>query len=164
MLSSPVAATMAAILGGISVRDLDATVRLRMPSVSGTGSLYAYLLLRRASSSSNMRVGVYRTPEGKIFIRGQDASARYLFSDVATGLTMAGSEALRLRVLVTGSSPTTIRVRVWKATDAEPSAWAVSTTTSASGIQGPGSVGVRTINYSNATRSVSFDDFVVRAA
>jgi hypothetical protein len=163
LLSSPMTVSMAAILG-VLVRDVDATVTLSMPDVSGSGNLYGYMLLRRASSSSNMRVGLYLTPAGDIVIRGQDAAGQYLFPDVATGLTSAGGEALRLRVLVTGSSPTTIRVRAWKASASEPSAWAVTSTSSLSGIQGAGAIGLRTINYSSAGRSVVFDDLLVRAA
>jgi hypothetical protein len=155
--------TMAAVLDGISLRDLDATVTLRLPNVTG-GNAYGYVLLRRASSASNMRIGLYVTPSGAVFIRGQDAGGTSLFSDVPTGLIVSGGEALRLRVVATGSNPTTIKARVWKAAGSEPSTWAVNATTRLSGVQGPGLVGVRTINYSGAAVDFVFDDLVVRAA
>ena len=155
--------SFAAILGSVSVRDVDAAVTITLPDIDGGGNLYSYLLLRRSGSSANIRVGLYVTPSGAVTIRGQDSTGSYLFPDVPTGLTVTGSEQLRLRVVVTGSTPTTVRARVWRAGGPEPSAWATSATTNRSGIQGAGAVGVRTINLSGSRETVSFDDLLVKS-
>jgi hypothetical protein len=61
----------------------------------------------------------------------------------------AGSQ-LEVRLQVTGTGPTTIRMKVWPAGTAEPADWQRSTTDSTAVMQAAGSVGV-TAYLSSAT-------------
>lgn len=70
---------------------------------------------------------------------------------------------LNIRVQATGTSPTTLRAKAWKSTQAEPASWQVSTTDSTAGLQAAGGVGVATFLSSTSTvfPTVSLDDLVV---
>jgi N-acetylneuraminic acid mutarotase len=145
-------------LGGVSLRDVDAQVAVTFPQApSGSGSPFAYLLLRRQSGGAYDRVGLYVTSGGKVFIRGETETGADLFPDVDTGLSFAAGDTFLLRVQAQGTNPTAIRARAWKAGTAEPSTWAVSTTTTA-GPQAAGSVGVRTVNTNATSTTIAFDD------
>ncbi|MDO8122556.1 RHS repeat-associated core domain-containing protein [Isoptericola sp. b490] len=74
---------------------------------------------------------------------------------------MAGGDRLRVRVQVEGASPTTIRAKVWKVGDGEPSTWQVQTTDATSGLQTTGTVGFTayaSASASNTPITVTFDD------
>ena len=76
---------------------------------------------------------------------------------------MAGAP-VRVRVQVIGSSPTTVRAKVWSAAGAEPAAWAASVTDATAGLQTSGSVGFNTYlssSSTNAPLAVRFDDLTV---
>ncbi|GMA86183.1 hypothetical protein GCM10025868_14330 [Angustibacter aerolatus] len=67
---------------------------------------------------------------------------------------------------MTGTSPTTLRARVWRAGATEPTTWAVSGTDATAGLQAAGGVGVLTYLSSattNAPVTLSVDDLRVTA-
>jgi hypothetical protein len=57
------------------------------------------------------------------------------------GVTYTAGAKLRVRVEASGTSPTTVRAKVWPSSGAEPSAWLNTATDSTSGLQTAGSVG-----------------------
>ena len=59
--------------------------------------------------------------------------------------------ALAVRLEVTGTSPTTVRWKVWRAGAAEPAAWTVTATDTTAGLQQAGHVGVRSYLSGSAT-------------
>jgi hypothetical protein len=80
------------------------------------------------------------------------------------GLTQSAGEPIWLRVEITGSSPTTIRVKAWADGDAEPGSWDFTATNSSAAVQTTGGVGLRAYlagSVSNAPVISSFDDFSV---
>jgi hypothetical protein len=70
-----------------------------------------------------------------------------------TGLTHAAGDTIHLRLQTVGSSPTTVRAKVWKAGTAEPAGWQVSTTDNTGGLQVAGSVGLSPYLSSGATNA-----------
>jgi len=83
------------------------------------------------------------------------------------GLTYAAGAELAVRAQATGTSPTTVRAKVWKRGDPEPSGWLVSTTDATPGLQQSGSVGIQsylTGTATNAPISAAFDDLRVSRA
>jgi hypothetical protein len=81
------------------------------------------------------------------------------------GLTYVAGLSLSVRVQVFGTSPTTLRARVWRTGQVEPSSWQVSGTDGSAGLQAGGAVG--TIAYlsgavSNAPVNVSVTSFTAR--
>ena len=149
----------AAHLGQVSVRDVDLRVALTFPDApTASGNFFGYLLLRRQANGSNYRVGLYVTPGGKVFIRGQTNAGANLFPDVDTGLSFAAGDTFLLRVQAEGASPTTIRARAWEQGTAEPASWQATATDTTAGLQQAGSVGIRTVNLSSTATTLRFDD------
>jgi hypothetical protein len=69
---------------------------------------------------------------------------------------------LQLRMQVSGTSPTTLRGKVWRAGQAEPAAWLLTATDSTPVLQAAGAVGL--LGYlaatsTNAPLVARFDDF-----
>ncbi len=133
------------------------------------GSWYAYLVIRRNGNDA------YRP---KIFV-GSDGSVR-VHSGVVTdniesslgaavvvpGLTFQPGAWIWLRTQVSGSDPTTIKVKAWAAGQPEPSGWQFTATDSASTLQSPGAVGMRAYLGSQVTNApivVKVDDLEVDA-
>ena len=81
-------------------------------------------------------------------------------ADVAGAELRAGTK-LSLRLQVTGTSPTTIRAKVWADGTTEPATWQLSTTDSTAALQVPGSIGLHSYlsgSSTNVPSYVSFDD------
>ena len=79
------------------------------------------------------------------------------------GLTPAAGTFMWLRAQVTGTNPTTIKVRAWRDGDPEPSTWQFTATNSLAALQAAGGVGLASYIGSGTTNvpvTVSFDDFV----
>ena len=78
-----------------------------------------------------------------------------------SGLTVAAGDKLNVKVQATGTSPTTLRAKVWKVGTAEPAAWGASTTDTTAALQGAGSIGFEAYlsgSATNAPQVASFDD------
>jgi len=148
-------------LAAVSERDLDAQVEVTFPSAVSSGGVWAYLVLRRQSNGggANDRIGLFVDSRNKLFIRGQTRSATALFADFDTGLAFTSGNSFVLRVQLQGASPTTIRVKAWRLGTSEPAAWSLTTTTS-SGPQTAGSLGIRTVNTSTTTSTLPFDNLL----
>jgi hypothetical protein len=83
---------------------------------------------------------------------------------VVAGLTRTPTTTLLLRTEVTGANPTTIRIRTWPSTQAEPTTWNVTTTDATVGLQAAGGVGLRAYLASGTTNApvlLTVDDYRV---
>jgi PKD repeat protein len=81
-----------------------------------------------------------------------------------TGLSYTAGSVLQLRLQVFGTSPTTVRARVWASGQTEPSAWQASATDSTAALQTTGSVGLRSYISGTATTvpvTTRFSGFLV---
>lgn len=109
----------------------------RRPS---TGTLTVSLVGRQVGSStyagalsvtSSGKATVKVTRDGKQIGKSYQLSGKY-----------KAGQKLHLRVSVSGTKPTEIKIRVWASGKKEPSKWQVVTTDSTAKLQAPGSVGV----------------------
>ena len=66
---------------------------------------------------------------------------------------------------MTGTSPTTVRAKIWRTGQAEPTAWLSSVTDSTAGLQVAGAIGLQSSLSSAATSTVvtRFDNFSATA-
>jgi PKD repeat protein len=81
-----------------------------------------------------------------------------------TGLSYTPGTVLQVRLQVFGTSPTTVRAKVWASAQTEPSSWQASTTDATAALQTNGSVGLRTYLSGVATDTpltVRFSGFLV---
>jgi PKD repeat protein len=89
------------------------------------------------------------------------ASETSLQTRTVTGLTYQPGMVLQARVQAFGTSPTTLRAKVWRSGTPEPAAWTASVTDTTAALQAPGAVGLRTYLSSSATNApvvASFDN------
>ena len=73
------------------------------------------------------------------------------------GITATAGLPIRLRFEVEGTSPTTLRAKVWPADATEPAAWSVTTTDTTAGLQTPGQRGLDLYTSSSATAARGAD-------
>jgi hypothetical protein len=80
------------------------------------------------------------------------------------GLSYTANSWLRFRARLSGTGPTTIRVRAWADGQAEPSTWNFTATNNAGSLQSAGSLGLRVYasrSLTNAPVRFDFDDYLV---
>ena len=152
-----------AYLNSVSSTDTDLTADFSIDKV-GTGNTGTQIALVARGNASN----AYR---GKVAISSTGAVTAYLTKVVSgaestviqttvTGMTYAAGDTLHLRMQAIGSGRT-LKFKVWKGSDAEPSAWRLSTTDSTAAVQSASGVGVWTYlsgAATNAPVTVSVDN------
>jgi PKD repeat protein len=114
----------------------------------------------RVLSTGGVRVGLSRA-------NAAGAQTVIQPETLVAGLTVAAGDQLRARVQVTGTGPTTLRIKVWKVGSAEPASWQLTGTDTTAGLQAAGSIGIHSYlsgSTTNAPITGSFDDLIGRAA
>jgi len=161
----------AAYLNGASAPAADAFVTLSIDKPATGSGLYASVIARRVVGQGDYRAKTRFQSNGTVAVSLQRVSAAgaetaLQAEALVPGLTYAVGEALDIRVQVTGSSPSTVRVKVWKHGSPEPSAWLRTATDSTPGLQGSGGVGIYSYlssSAANAPVKLRVDDLVVIA-
>lgn len=137
----------------------------------GTGNgVYLFAEGRRVSGAGDYRLQVRLRPDGLVgasILRTDAAGAQTVITPEATvpAYRFVAGDRLNVRLQVTGTSPTTVRAKVWPAAATEPATWLASGTDATAGLQVSGSIGFVTFlsgTGTNAPVAVSFDDLYVR--
>ncbi len=148
--------TAASYLGSVASSDTDLRVDVALSRAAGKGAgVMASVLARDVVGVGDYRSRLVVTTSGAVELRISRGSTT--LRSVVTGLTYAAGSKMTVRTQVTGTSPTTIRAKVWKAGTTEPTAWQVSTTDSTAGLQTKGRVSLSTYQSgSTAAITASF--------
>jgi PKD repeat protein len=141
----------------------------KLPTGSGSSVYHSSLVRRidgnnyyrgmvRVLSTGVVRASLHRMVGGTGLQLGDEVSV--------PGVTYARGDVLKVRVQATGTSPTALRLRVWKAGTPEPTTWLLSTTDASAALQAPGRVGM--ISYlpssvTNAPIQATYDNLQVTA-
>ena len=83
-------------------------------------------------------------PSARPFSSGGDAGTPVAIATAVTPpttVTYSAGSQLNVRMQVTGTNPTTVRLKVWPATQPEPTAWLSTATDTFAALQNPGAVG-----------------------
>ncbi len=154
-----------ATLAAVSTLDVDAQVSASLDRAT-TGAGNDLILVGRVTGTGNE----YRA-QAKVLSTGvvQLALRRFVGGTATSlaqvdvpGVTYAPGMRLRIRMQAAGSSPTTLRAKVWPDGQAEPGGWQLQTTDATAALQAPGGVGLATYVSASATDApvtASFDDF-----
>ncbi|GHE26007.1 hypothetical protein GCM10017673_29500 [Streptosporangium violaceochromogenes] len=134
------------------------------------GGIYVSAVGRRVPTVGSYRAHVSLRPNGKVLFQLIRSEAGRSEIDLAQplrvpGLTAGAGIAMRVRIQVTGASPTTIRGKVWAIGAPEPD-WLLSVTDATSGLQVPGRAGILTFLSRTATDTpvtVTVDDLALTA-
>jgi PKD repeat protein len=165
-LPSPNSAT-AASLNSVSTTSANMLTSFSlntMPTGSGT---YLYFVGRRIGLSE-LRVRVRMYADGRIALGSNvvnNNSSGAITDVIVPGLTYTAGTVMNLRLVVTGTSPTTMTAKIWPAGGTEPAADQLSVTNTTASLQGAGAVGVlaRLPGDTTSAITVSIPDFVVTA-
>ncbi len=147
--------TRTATLDRVSTRDQDLRVTVTPQKKATGGGTYVTLIGRKIGRES------YRTT----LVLKRDRSATLGISKVGrgetrisprkpvSGFTFTAGDRLNMRFQVTGSSPTTLKTKVWKVGTTEPTGWTATATDRTAALQAAGGVGVATYVSSAATNA-----------
>ncbi|MGP7960308.1 LamG-like jellyroll fold domain-containing protein [Sanguibacter sp. A247] len=160
-------ATRTARVAALDVRDVDAEVVVGA-DVRGAGTGFWTLAARTTGSTgyvARLRVGTDDSLQ--LHVGRGVQSITPLAGGVVAGLTFDPETRYRMRLRVTGESPTTIRAKVWAEGTDEPGAWRATTTDSTGDLQSAGGVGLQAYVGGAAgspTVTVAWDELDVRSA
>ncbi|GEA88977.1 metallophosphoesterase [Cellulomonas cellasea] len=153
----------------VSSASTDLTLTAATDRAPTGGGLYLSVDGRRVPGVGGYRAKVHVGSSGAVSVgltRTAGSSETALApSTVVPGLTHVVGQRLQVRVQVTGTSPTTVRARVWRAGDPEPSAWQLTATDATAGLQAAGEIGAYLYLSSSATGTplvAQLDDVVAR--
>ena len=157
-------------LNSVSSNDTDAAISVSFDKPATGGGIDLSLVARRVSGAGDYRGKVRLLSGGGVRVGLSRANATgaqsvIVAESVVPGLSYAPGEQLRVRTQVTGTAPTTLRIKVWKVGQSEPAAWQLTGTDTTTGLQVAGSVGVLPYlsgSVTNAPVVASFDDLLAR--
>ncbi|WP_150307656.1 PKD domain-containing protein [Planctomonas psychrotolerans] len=152
-------------LPGVTSTDSDVRATFAITPMNVGGSVFASVIGRRVGSE-DYRTRAVIAPNGSISLRIFRGGTT-LDSRTVSGVTYSAGDRMRLRIETTGTSPTTIRAKIWKVGTPEPTTWQVETTDSTAALQTAGHTGVSSYIGSGMTSlplTVSWDDFTATTA
>jgi len=142
-ITVPLGNTRTASLNAISATSTDTTVDVAVnrPEV---GSTYSSVIGRRVNATDDYRVKLRFFANGDLnatLVRNIGGVETTLAGGRVTGLVYNSNDVLHVRLQVTGTAPTLLKAKVWRATDTEPATWNAQTSDSTAGLQVAGGVG-----------------------
>lgn len=134
-----------AYLGKIKQVSSDLRVSFAIEALPRGGPLYVYVFGRRVADYSAYAAVLYIDPRGRVrlslsaYLDSQDGLN---ISDLVWPTVIGAGETLHVRVQTFRVNPTQLRVKVWRADEAEPVDWAIEMLDKKSpGLQRPGAIG-----------------------
>ncbi|MGI9821985.1 LamG-like jellyroll fold domain-containing protein [Agromyces sp. Marseille-Q5079] len=161
-LHAATGSTRRALLGGISQTGSVTQVAVTVDKDVAVGQVVAGAVGRQVGTDF-YQGRIRLQPGGSVGLQLLRGSSVILSNTTIGGLTFAAGDTLLIKVSVTGTNPTTIAGKIWKAGTTEPAAWQATTTDATAAMQAAGSIGVESYISSSATNipiTVRFDDFV----
>jgi PKD repeat protein len=158
-----------AYLRGATATEVDARVSLGVNKILTGSGLYVSLVGRSVTGAGDYRAVVRFMADRRVTVRlgrANAAGAETIIGPetVVAGLTYATTDRLIMRMQVTGSAPTTLRVKVWKVGTTEPAGWNLTATDATANLQASGSTGLVTYLSGSATNApvvLAVDDYLV---
>ena len=134
-----------ASMSGVNSTDNEFRATVTTDRAPTGGGQYVSLVGRRVSSTLDYRAKVRFASTGAVAVwltRNQSGVETVLSSVTVPGLNFAAGDLMQTRLQTYGTSPTTVRVKIWKAGTTEPAAWLLTSTDSTTALQAPGSIGL----------------------
>jgi PKD repeat protein len=144
-----------AFLPGVSSSDTDLRGTFSFDKDNGpTGSTTAGFIVRGGYTDA-YRAKFRVDTGGKVVISLTRlvAKSEQAMHSVATDLIYNAGDRYQVRVQAFGTTPTTIRAKIWKDGTTEPTAWRATATDSTASLQAPGGVGIFASLASNSTNA-----------
>ena len=155
-----------ATLPGVSAADTETKVSVSMDKASTGGGQYISVIGRSVSGVGDYRAKVRVLSTGAVslsLVKMIGTTETALTTVTVPGLTYVAGDTMNIRLQVVGTSPTTVKAKVWKSTAAEPGGWTSSTGDTTSELQTAGAVGLYSFLSGSATNApvvVTYDNFM----
>jgi hypothetical protein len=158
-------------LGATTRTSTDLRVTLSLDKRPTGNGAYLDVVGRRVATNLEYRARLVLGPTGRITaqlttLRGTTTPVGLSTTVVLpTTTTYNAGSRLHVRLQVTGTSPTTLRLKVWAAGQTEPTAWLTTATDTAAALQNPGAVGITAYISGSATNLpvvIRVDDLTAR--
>lgn len=168
MLISTANWTRSAYLFNVSAQDVEVTFRGMVDKPAEGGAQILYFVVRHINTNTHY-LGRIRLPvDNTVRIQSTaevNGTQTHLGGEkTISGVSYSPGSYLQMRGQVTGTNPTTIRLKVWVDGQPEPATWQYTVTDSTPALQVPGAVGLRSY-LGNATTNMpvlfSFNNFKV---
>jgi PKD repeat protein len=152
-----------AMLNSVSAADVDLTGIVSSDKTTTVGHIVAGLIARQVNATDYYQARARLLPGGSVALQLTRGSTAVLLGDLTIpGLSYAAGDQLNLRLQVSGTSPTTLRAKLWRVGTTEPAGWQLTVTDSTATLQNPGAVGFESYvsgSATNAPVTVRLDDF-----
>ena len=161
--------TNTALLNAVSTNSADLRLALGTDKPATGSGLYLSAIARSVPGAGQYRAKAILTANGQValqLVRTSASGAETVIRAAVTvpGVSYAIGDRLEMRVQATGTSPTTVRAKVWERGTSEPAAWQASVTDATANLQAAGGVGLLAYLSSSATNAplvVTIDDVEV---
>jgi hypothetical protein len=152
------------VLNGVSQVSSDTTAKIGLDKLPVGAPAYV-MLGGRSDGTNGYRTKIRVETTGRVLlylvrlVNGVEANIATPITLPAT-TTYAVGEQLNVRTQVEGTSPTTVRAKVWEVGTPEPAAWQLTASDSTAGLQSAGALTFVTYlgNATNAPVTARFDD------
>lgn len=134
-----------AYLRNVSSENAATSMVFSMSKAASGGPVYVWLAGRSVAGAGDYRAKLRFDAGGALTLyltRVVGSTETTLAQSAVAGIRYAAGEALELRMDVSGTSPTALRAKVWRAGTAEPAGWQLSSTDATAALQTGGGVGV----------------------
>lgn len=155
----------------------DVTVTVRRDAGARDGTVTAEVIARRVSGRQDYRADVALRDDGAVALSLTRRAVPGASGDepeqiLTPTVVLAGPDTsddtppadVTVRVQAIGTSPTTLRAKVWSGAGSEPDQWTVTASDDTDGLQRPGSVGLEVSHRGDDPAGLLVTDLVGRVA
>ncbi len=156
--------TRRALLNQVSVTDADLTVQFAADKPTSVGHIVAGIVARQVNASEFYQARVRLLPGGSVALQiTQGSSSLVLANATIAGLSYTPGDMLQIRFQLEGTSPTTLKAKVWRVGTTEPG-WQLTTTDTTASLQTAGVIGLESYISASATNApvtITYDNLLV---
>lgn len=157
--------TRRAVLNSVSSSSTNAIADISIDRIATGGGTYAGVVVRQVGAAYYQARARFQ-PDGSVILQIMKGST-VLGNLTMPGLTYSAGSQFTVRIVATGTAPTSLGAKLWPAGSTEPAAMTLTASDSTIGLQAAGYVGVETYLSAAATNApvtVTFDNFSVVTA
>ena len=143
-------------LASVSSTDTDVRVRVGADKAATGGGTFFTVQPRLMANGDGYDADVKLLSTGGVSLilsRTAGATETTLLTRTVPGVAVTPGQLLEVRVQATGTSPTTLRAKVWLMGTAEPTDWTATVTDTTAALQAAGRIGLRTYLSGSATNA-----------
>ncbi|HET9648570.1 MAG TPA: LamG-like jellyroll fold domain-containing protein, partial [Microlunatus sp.] len=132
-------------LESVSSTSSDVSVKVSLDKIAGGGGSFVSVGARTIGTNdyrTKIKIGTNGALTLYLVKVVNNAETALVSTNLGSAFNYAAGGTLNVRVQATGTAPTTVKAKVWKTTQTEPTAWQLTTTDSESVLQAPGGVAV----------------------